>query len=129
MKGETDMDEYTGKAIEKLKSEEKAMKGSTPMAMNKAVREALESFCRQDDEFAEAVVQGGSFAECMDAVAKGVTGSCISDLDAYRLAVQFYFKGADIRFQMTIDLIGQLDKDGAPADIMGPKVLDLADFF
>ena len=39
----------------------------------------------------------------MAAVAKGV-GNSISDLEAYRKAVQFYFKGADIRFHMVIDL-------------------------
>lgn len=79
----------------KLSGKEQAMKG--------AVRTALEVFCRQDEEFAQAVAQGGSFADCMKAVAKGV-GNAISDLDAYKKAVQFYFRGADVRFVMEIDL-------------------------
>ena len=41
-------------------------------AMAPAVKEALLSFCEQDAEFAQAVAQGGSFKDCMDAVAKGV---------------------------------------------------------
>ena len=48
-------------------------------------RDALLEFCRQNEEFAQAVAQGGSFQECMKAVAQGV-GNCISDLEAYRRA-------------------------------------------
>lgn len=51
--------------------------------MKSAVRDALLEFCRQNEEFAQAVVQGGAFPDCMAAVAKGV-GSSISDLEAYR---------------------------------------------
>lgn len=119
---------YFDTAKAKLDGEEKAVSGNKEKAMCGAVKEALLNFCRQDDEFSEAVAQGGSFKDCMAAVAKNV-GTSISDLEAYRRAVQFYFKGADIKFQMTIDLIGQLDKDGAPAAVMGPKILDLSDFF
>lgn len=79
----------------KLSGKEKAMAG--------AVRKALEVFCRQDEEFAQAVAQGGSFADCMKAVAKGV-GNAISDLDVYKRAVKFYFRGADVRFVMEIVL-------------------------
>ena len=102
-------------------------------AMAPAVKEALLSFCRQDEEFAQAVAQGGSFKDCMDAVARGVGGS-ISDLDAYKKAVGFYFKGAEIRMTMTIDLIGEAGKDpsAAPQDDRGSKkagiVLNLEDF-
>lgn len=119
---------YFDTAKEKLDGEIKSVSGNKEKAMCSSVKEVLLNFCHQDDEFAQAVADGGSLKDCMEAVAKNV-GSSISDLEAYRRAVQFYFKGADIRFQMTIDLIGQLDKDGAPADVMGPKVLDLADFF
>ena len=73
--------------------------------MSAAVRATLGTFCGQEEEFAQAIVQGGSFADCMKEVAKGV-GRHISDLEAYKKAVQFYFQGAEIRMQMTIDLIG-----------------------
>lgn len=69
--------------------------------MKQSVRDALETFVRQNDEFAQAVVQGGAFADCMKSVAKNC-GSGISDLEACRRAVQFYFPGADVEFQMKI---------------------------
>ncbi len=91
-------------ALAKL-SDSKGVKGQKEKAMAPLVAQQLKSFCRQDAEFAQAVVQGGSFAECMSAVAKGV-GQSISDLEAYKKAVGFYFPGAQIKMQMTIDLIG-----------------------
>lgn len=94
-------------AINKLNKENKSFKGdSKASAMRSAVLEALCQFCHQDSEFAQAVVQSDkTFSDCMKAVAKGV-GSSISDLEAYKKAVQFYFPGAEIKFHMTIDLIG-----------------------
>lgn len=114
----------------------KNIKGSKERAMAPAVAEALRNFCRQDAEFAQAVQQGGSFANCMTAVAKGV-GQSISDVDAYKKAVAFYFPGATIRVAMTIDLIGQTVEATAPAEAPAlrvvPKkdslVLNLDDFF
>ena len=127
-------------ALEKLdKKQFKAINGQKEKAMAGAVAEALRSFCRQDAEFAQAVDQGGSFADCMAAVAKGV-GSSISDLDAYKKAVGFYFPGAKINFQMTIDLIGdaappaeQAAQDTPVLQVVKPVrdelVLNLEDFF
>lgn len=95
------------KAIEKLGEEKKTFKGDKKEnAMVNAVYETLVSFCRQDEEFAQAVAQNEkTLSDCLKAVANGV-GTSISDLDAYKKAVQFYFPGADIRCTMTIDLIG-----------------------
>lgn len=90
-------------AQNRLKEEYKEVKGTKESAMKGAVRDALLDFCRQNEEFAQAVVQGGSFKDCMTAVAKGV-GSSISDLEAYRRAVSFYFDGAKVNFSMTIQL-------------------------
>ena len=71
-------------ALDKLSDKQvKAVNGSKERVMAGPVAEALRSFCRQDAEFAQAVAQGGSFAECMAAVAKGV-GQNISDVDAYK---------------------------------------------
>ena len=116
-------------ALEKLK-DKSGIGGQKEKAMAPAVAEALADFCRQDGEFAQAVVDGGSFAACMKAVAKGV-GSSISDLEVYRRAVQFYFPGAEVRFQMRLDLCPG-DRQGAP-EITPPKpsggmLLDLTDF-
>ena len=99
------MSEFRDEALKKLREGAKNVRGSKETAMKEAVRATLETFCTQDEEFAQAVVQGGSFPDCMKAVAKGVGGH-ISDLEAYKKAVQFYFPGAEIRMQMTIDLIG-----------------------
>ena len=66
----------------------------------------------------------------MKAVAKGVGGS-ISDLEAYRRAVRFYFPGSDVVFQMKIALC-EADKEEANAASKAtdgdPIILDLADF-
>lgn len=94
-------------AKEKLEQGGKEVKGHKEGAMKAAVKTALLDFCRQDEEFAQAVVQGGSFPECMAAVAKGV-GNSISDLDAYKRAVSFYFPGAAVSMIMRIDLCGSV---------------------
>ena len=99
------MSEFRDQALEKLRKEAAAVSGSKERAMSEAVRATLENFAGQEEEFAQAIVQGGSFPDCMKAVAKGV-GASISDLEAHKKAVQFYFPGAEIRMQMTIDLIG-----------------------
>ena len=110
----------------RLEQEYGQVKGQKETAMKGAVRDALLEFCRQNEEFAQAVAQGGSFPDCMAAVAKGVVGS-ISDLEAYRRAVSFYFPGAGIQFSMKIDLCDSV-KDVPHPD--GPGiVLDLSDFF
>lgn len=115
------------KAIEKLDREYKA--GTYDRyagAMKKDVLSALKDFCKQDYEFAQAVLDGGTFENCMKAVAKNC-GSCLSDIEAYRRAVAFYFPGAGIQMQMKIDLCDSV-KDAPHPD--GPcVVLNLEDFF
>lgn len=116
-------------ARKKLEQGVKEVKGQKENAMKEAVQKTLLDFCRQDDEFAQAVVQGGTFADCMKAVAQGV-GSSISDLEAYKKAVSFYFPGAGIRMTMTIDLCGSV-KDAEPQETGdgGLIRLDFSDFF
>lgn len=130
------MNNWATQAVNKLEKERKAVTGRHAVIMAPAVAAQLKSFCQQDAEFAQAVVQGGTFADCMKKVASGV-GDSISDLDAYKKAVQFYFPGAEVKMQLTIDLIGQAASGGQlvaeqPAQAEeGPKVisLNLADFF
>lgn len=112
---------YLSAALDKLGDEQvKAVKGQKEHAMAGAVAGALRSFCRQSAEFSKAVANGGSFADCMAAVAKGV-GHSISDVDAYRKAVGFYLPGADIRVQMHIDLGGEAAAP-APAAEQKPEL-------
>ena len=123
------LNNWAQQALEKLKGEAKAVTGRKEKVMDGAVQLAIEDFCRQDEEFAQAVVQGGSFADCMKAVAAGV-GNAISDIDAYRKAVEFYFPGAKIQMQMTIDLIGDAAKPTSEEkQESGPVILDLMSFF
>ena len=111
-------------AVEKLRTEEKSGNYDRAASVMKGpVREALESFCEQNDEFAEAVLQGENFGECMKAVAKGC-GSALSDLEAFKRAAGFYFKGADVQMQLTIRLEGDPEK---PAE-RKPIILNLEDF-
>lgn len=113
---------WAQQAAEKLEREAKAFQGNKYEAVMKTVvADALESFCRQDEEFAQAVVQGGSFAECMAVVAKGC-GSSLSDIEAYRRAAAFYFRGAEVRMELRICL--------EPEEEAGKIIrLDFSDFF
>lgn len=117
---------YVEQALAKLAEEYKAFKGDKYQAvMKSAVREAVEEFCRQNEEFAQAVAQGGSFADCMAAVSKGVKSS-LSDIEAYRRAAAFYFAGAQVRMTLTIQL--EPEEIG---DVAAPEgiVIDLTSFF
>lgn len=125
------MNEWYEQAKKKLETERKAGKYDRyANAMKGAVYEALDGFCRQDGEFAQAVVQGGTFEDCMKAVAQKC-GNSISDLEAFRRAVRFYFPGADVKFHMTVSLCADVEAEAAVAAQVtgtGPKVLALADF-
>ena len=125
------MNDWYERAAKKLASEKNS--GSydrCASAMKGAVCEALDGFCRQDAEFAQAVVQGGTFADCMKAVAKGC-GGAISDLEAFRRAVRFYFPGADVKFHMTVNLCADAESEAAaaaPEAGTGLKILNFEDF-
>lgn len=123
------MNTWYEQAVKKLTSEKNSGNYDRYASiMNDAVCEALEGFCRQDAEFAQAVVQGRAFADCMKEVAKNC-GKAISDLEAFRRAVRFYFPGADVRFHMTVNLCGDVEAEAAqqPSE-SAPKILNLEDF-
>ena len=65
--------------------------------------DALLTFCKQNEEFAQAVVQGKSFEDCVKTVARNIGNAC-SDLTVYQKAVEFYFPGAVVEFQMNIKM-------------------------
>ena len=114
-----------GQELEKLEREAKVFKGNRyEAAMKPAVLEALASFCRQNAEFAQAVVQGGAFSACMAAVAKGI-GASLSDKDVYQRAAAFYFPGAEVEMEPKIRLEPEEDP-GNPGKIID---LNLSDFF
>ena len=134
---------FLEQAREKLKKELPGVSGQKEGAVKQAVADALLNFAEQDEEFAQAIVQGGSFKDCVAAVCKGV-GNSISDLEAYSRAAAFYFPGSTVRFEMHIDLNpsvtaedggdsspcrGAKGSDSAAAGRgKGGLVIDLADF-
>ena len=66
------------------------------------VHSALAGFCKQNESFAQAVINGGTFAECIKYCTDGIGGNTgISDIDIYRRAVQFYFPGAQVDFHIS----------------------------
>ena len=104
----THANEFIPQAVEYLLAE-KNKKRSDKYAnvVNNHVADALTDFCRQDGEFAQAVVQTKDFEGCLKAAVKGASNTGgLSDLTVYGQAVAFYFPGAKISFNMTIDLIG-----------------------
>ena len=136
--------EFLEKAREKLKKELPGVSGQKEGAVKLSVMEALLRFAEQDEEFAQAIVQGGSFKDCVAAVCKGV-GNSISDLEAYRRAAAFYFPGSTVRFEMHIELApeagaGQSETPSTAEAVPLPQtrqaagggkgglVIDLADF-
>lgn len=115
--------QWQDKAIEKTTAERKQVKGQKETAMANAVLDMLHEFCIQSPAFAKAVAEGGSFADCMSAVAKGV-GNSISDIDAYKKAVRFYLPGADIIVKMDIQTAAQQQK-AEPSQSMSFSLEDL----
>jgi len=119
-------------AAGKINAELSKSMGRYGDVMKKEVADALKAFCAQNEEFAQAVVQGGSFTDCMKAVSGCVKGSAISDFEAYGAAVRFYFPGAEIKVQMTIDLIGAAAEEGDTEEAApdgDAVIIDLSEFF
>lgn len=111
-------------AIKKLTDEHKNGKFDRyGQIVKNEVLKALTEFVRQDDEFAQAIVQSsGTFSQCIEKAMKGC-GSGISDIEVYRRCVQFYFKGATIDFKMEINLIGDAaDPEERNSQTLGEEV-------
>ncbi len=90
---------YQKEAIKKLNNDK--YQGSYKCVAD-AVRDALKTFCEQDEEFAQAVVQNDKgLGECINTILKG-HGNCMSDLKVYRKAVEFYFPGATVSMTLKV---------------------------
>lgn len=123
------MSDFYNEAKMKLDEGVKARLDKYGEVMKQAVHDALLNFIAQDEEFAQAVVQGGSFADAMQAVAKEIKGQSISDMEAYGAAVRFFFPGAEIRVSMTIDLIGEGAGQIGMQHDNNAVIIDLSEFF
>ena len=99
--------DWRAKAKTKLEDENKAFKGSREArAVRDYILKTLICFADQEPRFAEVICNTKrTFSECCAAVVHNA-GGMISDLDAYRRAVQFYFPNAEVEFVMNVKLTG-----------------------
>lgn len=118
-------------AIDKLTEGKKEVKGQKERAVMEATVDALCDFCRQSDDFAEAVTETGKcLRECLEEVMKGV-GQSISDIEVYRRAVAFWMPGYTAQMQLILvkDDIPGRSAEAEPTPAPKPKrmVLTLED--
>lgn len=100
------MEDFVAKAVEKIEGGVSSVKDRYGKVVARPVADALISFCRQQGEFAQAVVQSDEgFADCIAHVVKGI-GQSLSDIDAYRKAVGFWFPGAVVDMVLTLRMSG-----------------------
>ena len=99
--------DWRAKAKAKLEDENKAFKGGREaQAVRDYILKTLIYFADQEPRFAEVVCNTKrTFSECCAAVVHNA-GGMISDLDAYRRAVQFYFPNAEVEVVMNVKLTG-----------------------
>lgn len=91
-------------AVRKITEGTKEISGGKEGAVKDAVCAALVDFCRQSEEFADAVIATGkTMKECITEIMRDV-GSSISDVELYRRAVQFWLEGADVEAQLRVVL-------------------------
>lgn len=92
--------------------------------MADAVLKVLSDFCNQSPIFAEAVLSGGSFGDCMKAAAKGF-GNYAEGAEVCKKCVQFYVPGANIHVQWRVEL--PEDTNAQLEEKQSGFVLDLMD--
>lgn len=116
--------DYKNLAVSKIENELKQC-GDKLHPVYRCVADTLQGFCRQDEEFAKAIYESDKdFNSCMESVLKN-KGNCLSDIEAYRRAVRFYFDGADVIFEMRLELCGDSEK----SDMILPKKAMILDLF
>lgn len=116
--------DYIENAINKIREEYDKLKGLSQCANVVApyVRDVLEEFCKQKNEFAQAIVQTDKkLKDCIESTVKGCKSS-LSDLTVYNRAADFYFPGATVHMTPTIDLIGS----AAAPETKLPSSIDLS---
>ena len=99
-------------ARQKIKSFEAKNLSQKAKVIAEPTANALITFCEQSEEFARAVVDGEDFANCLKTISKDF-GNAVSDFEVYSKAVQFYFPGAVIKFEMKI-LMSEYELESTP---------------
>lgn len=115
--------DFKKQAIEKIEKElNEAKKTGNVRVIINDVAATLKNFANQDEEFAQAIVQNEkTLQNCCEHILKGVS-SGISDIEAYKKAVDFYFPGAEVTVEMSINLCGSVEKEKPSI------VIDITDF-
>ena len=116
------MENYQKQALDKINNESKSIKVNGAHSnhvlnvIKEPVLDALKNFINQDNEFAQAIVQGGSLSECFQHIIDLFSNKdyALSDIDTYSEAVKFYFSTATIHWNMTIDVCGNLKCEDKP---------------
>ena len=90
-------------ASSKLKKQAKEWKGSHGVVRD-GVLNALIHFCQQSEHFAQTIYESDKTFDACLKVVLDKHGGCLSDIEAYRRAVNFYFEAAEISFEMVIHL-------------------------
>lgn len=102
---------YYEQACEKLDSEIKGAKLSQKgNAVKSSVIAVLKMMCKQEEEFAQAIVQTDKTAvSCIEKTVAGC-GQSVSDIEVYKRAAAFYFPGAKVHMILALDLVGDSSK-------------------
>jgi len=97
---------YKDKALELLNGHKLGKLSQKGQAVSSAVVDILRRFCLQEEEFAQAFIQSEKpIEDCIEHTVK-LAGNSISDLDIYKRAAGFYFPGAKVKMELSIDLVG-----------------------
>lgn len=121
------METLKSQAIQKIDSELKAYKGDRyGEAMKNKIAEVIKNWCNQNEEFAQAVAQGGSFADCMKEVVKQVKGSYADSDSICPVVAEFYFPGAVVEETILIRMSKYEAEEASGSD--GGILLRLEDF-
>ena len=108
-------------AEEKLKREMKSENPNIPVTMiQKKVAAALKEFFMQEPKIAEEIINSKkTFDKCCENILRDTKQQrYISDLEAYKRAVEFYIPGADIKFSMSVILPGNSAANISLADLL-----------
>ncbi|MGN0686810.1 MAG: hypothetical protein ACI4KA_01735 [Oscillospiraceae bacterium] len=95
--------EIVEQAIKKLSENPKKLSRKANAVKDDVILQLM-GFCKQNSEFAQAVVQSkGTVADCLESTIKG-SGDSISDFDVFNKAVTFWFPGAKVIFSIKLDI-------------------------
>ena len=107
----------TEKAIQKLRKELAAYKGDRYGKRHESRnRKRFGTAVPVGAGVCQAVVEGGDFSGCMQAVTRAIKGNAISDIDAYCAAAAYYFPGCKVSMTLSISMSGDINPGDAVSE-------------